>query len=184
MISNKDAQAAKALPVLLDIFTPPGATILSKVGLFTGQMPDLRATPSITQPYAITPAQLFADLGILQAQFLGCINFTSAANRKPTCTLGKNLDGTYNRKLNINFSNITSDLIGTVAGTPTFFVAMKTSAAGTDASSWAAMVSGTNLLDVIIGSVGDEDSNADLKLVGGKIVVGQGYRFTDFNIQF
>lgn len=184
MISNKNMVASKSLNSLLEVFTPTAATFFCKIGLFTGTMPDLILPSTITQAHLLTPAQLFAALGIVQAQFLGCQNYSTTAGRKPTVTVGTNADGSKNRKVNVNFTAVTTDLVGAVAGTPTFFVGLRTSAAGTDASTWAAMISGTYVDDVIIGTVGNEDSDAELKLVGGAVVVGQGYRMTDINIQY
>lgn len=179
MISSKDMQISKGLISIYDIFVPTSTSVLSKIGLFSGVMPSLIIPPSLTQAMALTPAQFMSDLGIAQAQYLGHINFTSATTRKPVLT-----NDTVNRKIGVSFSAITTDLIGAVAGTPTFFIAMSTIAASTDVSNYAAWVSGSGVDTIIMGTVGDEDSNAELKLVGGKIVVGQGYRFTDLSLSY
>lgn len=184
MISNKNMVASKAINALLEIFTPTSTSVLCKIGLFSGTMPDLTLPSTLTQAHLLTPAQLMTALGVVQAQFLGCQNYSTTAGRRPTVTVGLNADGSKNRKVNVNFTAVTTDLVGAVAGTPTFFIALRTTAAGTDASTWAAMTSGTYVDDVIIGTVGNEDSDAELKLVGGSIVVGQGYRMTDINIQY
>lgn len=180
MISNKDMQISKGIAPIYDIFSPFSASFLSKIGLFTGTMPALNnLPPNINQGGMLTVAQMLTDLGVLQAQFLGSINFSNNVSRKPVLT-----HDITARKIGVSFSSITTDLIGAVAGTPTFFIAIGTSSAGTDASSWAAFISGTYAYSVIIGTVGDEDSTAEMKLVGGHIAVGQGYRFTDLALSY
>lgn len=180
MISNKDMQISKGLAPIYDVFVPTTTGVLGKIGLFTGAMPSLNSLPpNINQNGQLGIAQMLTDLGVLQAQFLGNINFTNAATRKPVVT-----HDVVARKIGVSFSNITTDLLGIAVGTPTFFIALGTSTASTDASSWAAFISGTYAYSVIIGTVGDEDSNAEMKLVGGKIVAGQGYRFTDLAISY
>lgn len=180
MISNKDMQISKGLAPIYDVFVPTTTSVLGKIGLFTGAMPSLSSLPpNINQNGSISVAQLLTDLGVVQAQFLGNINFTTAVTRKPVVT-----HDAVARKIGVSFSNITTDLLGIAVGTPTFFIAISTASVGTDASSWAAFISGGNAYSVIIGTVGDEDSNAEMKLVGGKIVAGQGYRFTDLAISY
>ena len=185
MISNKDAVGAKALSTILEIFTPTSTSIMCKVGLFNGTMPNLILPDSIAQNFAIAPATFLAALGVTSAQFLGCQNYSTTAGRKPTVTIGQDpITKVKNRKINVNFTAVTTDLIGAANGTPTFFIALRTSAAGTDASTWAAFTSGTAVDEIMIGTVGNEDSDAELKVVGGVIVSGQGYRMTDLNIQY
>lgn len=185
MISNKDYVGAKILQTVLEIFGPPATTFFCRVGLFTGTMPNLIVPDTIAQNMAITPANFMAALGVTSAQFLGCQNYSTANGRKPTVTIGQNAtDKTKTRKINVNFTAVTTDLIGAANGTPTFFIALRTSAAGTDASTWAAFTSGSAVDEIMIGTVGNEDSDAELKLVGGSIVIGQGYRMTDLNIQY
>lgn len=185
MISSKNMNASKMLSAFLEIYTPPSTQFFCKVGLFSGTMPNLVAVPdTTTQNHLLTPAQLFTALGIVQAQFLGCQNYSTTVGRKPNLTLGRNADFSMNRKVNVNFTAVTTDLIGAANGTPTFFIGLRTSAAGTDASTWAAFNSGSYIDEFIIGTVGNEDSDAELKLVGGSIVTGQGYRFTDLNLQY
>ncbi len=185
MISSKNMNSSKMLSAFLEIFTPPSTQFFCKVGLFTGTLPNVIAVPDTTnQAHQLTPTQLFVALGITSSQFLGCQNYSTTAGRKPNVTIGRNADYTVNRKLNVNFTPVTTDLVGMASGTPTFFIGLRTSAAGTDASSWAAMISGSYVDEFIIGTVGNEDSDADLKLVGGSVVGGQGYRFTDLNLQY
>lgn len=185
MISNKDAVGAKALATILEIFTPTATTIMCKVGLFNGVMPNLIVPDTLAQNYTITPAALMTALGVTSAQFLGCQNYSTTAGRKPSVTIGQDpVTRVRNRKINVNFTAVTTDLIGAANGTPTFFIALRTSAAGTDASTWAAFTSGTAVDEIIIGTVGNEDSDAELKIVGGVVVTGQGYRMTDLNIQY
>lgn len=185
MISSKNMNASKMLSAFLEIFTPPSTSFQCKIGLFNGTLPNIVAVPdTVTQTQLLTPTQLMIALGITSTQFLGCQNYSTTAGRKPLVTVGRNADYSVNRKVNVNFTAVTTDLIGAAAGTPTFFIALRTSAAGTDASTWAAFISGTYVDDFIIGTVGNEDSDADLKLVGGSIVSGQGYRFTDLNVQY
>lgn len=185
MISNKDYVGAKILQTLLEIFTPNSTGVQCRVGLFTGTMPNLLVPDTIPQNMSITPANFMTALGVLQAQFLGCQNYTASAGRKPTVTIGQDpVTKVKNRKININFTAVTTDLIGAANGTPTFFIALRTGATGTDASTWAAFTSGSTVDAIMIGTVGNEDSDAELKLVGGSIVIGQGYRMTDLNIQY
>lgn len=185
MISNKDYVGAKVLQSLLDIFTPTSTSVQCRVGLFNGVMPNLIVPDTIPQNMTITPANFMAALGVTSAQFLGCQGYTTLAGRKPTVTIGQDATTRVrNRKINVNFTAVTTDLIGAANGTPTFFIAMRASSTGTDASTWAAFTSGSGVDEIIIGTVGNEDSDAELKLVGGSIVVGQGYRMTDLNIQY
>ena len=185
MISNKDAVGAKALATILEIFTPTSTGMMCKVGLFNGVMPNLIVPDTIAQNHTISPAAFMTALGVTSAQFLGCQNYSTTAGRKPTVTIGQDTaTRAKNRKVNVNFTAVTTDLIGAGNGTPTFFIALRTSSAGTDASTWAAFTSGTSVDEIMIGTVGNEDSDAELKVVGGVIVSGQGYRMTDLNIQY
>lgn len=184
MISNKDMVASKALAALMEIFTPTNTSVQCRVGLFSGAMPDLILPAAIAQNMIITPTAFLAALGVTQSQFLGCQHYSRTAGRLPTVTVGKNADGSRNRKININFTAVTTDLIGAANGTPTFFIGLRSSNVATDASTWAAFISGTGVDDIIIGTCGNEDSDAELKVVGGSIVTGQGYRMTDMNIQY
>ncbi|AXG66478.1 hypothetical protein JA13_075 [Dickeya phage vB_DsoM_JA13] len=184
MISNKDMVASKALTALMEIFTPTSSSVQCRVGLFSGTMPDLVLPATIAQNMTIAPGTFLTALGITQAQFLGCQHYSTTVGRRPVVTIGKNADGSRNRKINVNFTAVTTDLIGAANGTPTFFVAMRSSASVTDASTWATFIGGTSVDDIIIGTCGNEDSDAELKIVGSNIVLGQGYRMTDLNIQY
>ncbi|QZE57291.1 hypothetical protein MPK71_gp082 [Erwinia phage pEa_SNUABM_1] len=69
------------------------------------------------------------------------------------------------------------------AGTPTWFMLRMTTAASA-ADTWAGFVAGTNATVVITGTVGDENSSADLRIFGGTVALNQPVRLADLRIKF
>ena len=69
------------------------------------------------------------------------------------------------------------------AGTPTWFMLRMTTAAST-ADTWAGFIGGTNATVIITGTVGDENSNADMKILGGTVALNQPVRLADLRIKF
>lgn len=69
------------------------------------------------------------------------------------------------------------------AGTPTWFMARyTTSAQGNNA--FSDFYSGSNAQCIITGTVGDENSNAELKIVGGTVALNAPVRAADLRIKF
>ena len=69
------------------------------------------------------------------------------------------------------------------AGTPTWFMARyTTSAQGNNA--FTDFYSGGNAQCIITGTVGDENSNAELKIVGGTVALNAPVRAADLRIKF
>lgn len=69
------------------------------------------------------------------------------------------------------------------AGTPTWFMLrMTTTASASD--NWAGFTAGGNATIVITGTVGDENSNADMKILGGTVALNQPVRLADLRIKF
>ena len=71
-------------------------------------------------------------------------------------------------------------------GTPTWFVfgAVKSTATGilNKAAATPETVSGVKLGFTVMGTVGNESSNADMKIVGGAITSGAPYKFLDLDV--
>lgn len=75
--------------------------------------------------------------------------------------------------------------LATVAstGTPTWFMLRLTSAT-TATDTFVGFTTGTNAYVIITGTVGDENSAADMKVLGGTVTVGQPLRIADMRIKF
>lgn len=180
---------SKSIPAVYEIFNPIGTSFVCRLGLFKGDMPDLIVPPSLPSSGAMNVSLFLTALGLTADQFLGAQWYTTALGRMPQVTVLNNPDGSVGGKININFSSVTFDLVGAATGVPTFFVAIRAGGGVASGSvppnTYVAFSnSAYNLYDIIIGTVGDEDSDADLKVVGGNIVAGQGYRMTDLNIEY
>lgn len=77
-----------------------------------------------------------------------------------------------------------SNLATVVAdGTPTWFMLRITTATSTS-DSWAGFVAGANAAVIITGTVGDENSNADMKILGGTVALNKPVRLADLRIKF
>ncbi|QZE55943.1 hypothetical protein pEaSNUABM52_00085 [Erwinia phage pEp_SNUABM_52] len=75
-----------------------------------------------------------------------------------------------NMQMSFPLSAQTATFTAAQAGTPTWFLLRISSAAQTS-DAWAGFSSGTNAYTIIVGTVGDENSAADLKIVGGAVTM-------------
>lgn len=69
------------------------------------------------------------------------------------------------------------------AGTPTWFMARYTSSAQSN-TAFTDFCSGSTAQCIITGTVGDENSNAELKIVGGTVALNAPVRAADLRIKF
>lgn len=107
----------------------------------------------------------------------------------PTNFLGNVSLGTFtptmdydNNVLNLPLSSQPNVFNIAASGTPTWFM-LRQCSAGTAVDNWTGFTTGTNLHNCIVGTVGDENSNADLKILGGAVVAGQLLRVADMRIK-
>lgn len=164
--------------IALSFRMPPGSAIAAgivHVALFSGtpptddQLQTLLATTNTMTSWSASLISAFAT----QSNFLG--NVTLGAFT-PTMDYDNNV---FNLPLSAQPNLFT---IAT-SGTPTWFMLRQCSAAITT-DAWANFVQGTNLYNCLVGTVGDENSAADLKIVGGTVTAGQPVRVPDMRIKF
>lgn len=165
----------QSLVNLLNRFVP-GTAIndnLLHVGLFTGTMPtDDQINAMLVAAQAISWSSTATSAFATSANFLGDVNCLSITPVIDTDALN------FVLPLSAQANNFT---IAT-SGTPTWFMARLCSAAqaGAAFANWAA---GTNCYAMIYGTVGDENSTADLKIVTGTVTAGMPVRPSDIRIK-
>ena len=156
----------------------PGNTVtagFTHVALFSGtpptddQLQTLLGTTNTMTSWSATLIAAFAT----QTNFLGNVALGAYV---PTMDYDNNV-------LNLPLSAQPNLFTIATSGTPTWFMLRQCSAAITQ-DAWANFVQGTNLYNCIIGTVGDENSAADLKIVGGTVTAGQPLRIPDMRIKF
>ncbi|QZE59992.1 hypothetical protein pEaSNUABM35_00075 [Erwinia phage pEa_SNUABM_35] len=88
-----------------------------------------------------------------------------------------------NNVMQLPFSAQTNLATIASSGTPTWFM-MRLASAASAVDTFAGFAAGGSAYVVITGTVGDENSNADLKIVGGTVVAGQPLRLADMRIKY
>lgn len=156
---------------------PPNSTIAAgivHVALFSGtpptddQLQTMLATTNTMTSWSASLISAFAT----QTNFLGNVALGAFV---PTMDFDNNV-------MNLPLSAQPNLFTIATSGTPTWFMLRQCSASIT-ADAWANFVSGTNLYNCIVGTVGDENSAADLKIVGGTVTAGQPLRVPDMRIK-
>lgn len=87
-----------------------------------------------------------------------------------------------NNVFQLSFSSQPNIISVSTSGTPTWFLMRVTStAAGGDA--WNNFIAGTNGYVIMTGTVGDENSSADMRILGGSVTAAQPVRIADMRIK-
>lgn len=88
-----------------------------------------------------------------------------------------------NMILQLPLSAQTNNIAVAASGTPTFFIFRQLTTAQT-ASTFDAFAATGNAYTLLWGTVGNENSQADMKIVGGTVTAGQAIRPSDIRIKF
>lgn len=172
MISNKGT----SLVEINGLFASAIPLNTMHIGLFKGAVPRLEdalvVTPGTPNSTLISLATAFTNMGIVQANYLGSIVC-------PAITPVINVDA---RTVTLPLSTLSQSVLGLAGGTPTYFVLRQCSVAAA-AQTWAGFNSTGYINNLIIGTVGTDSSDAELRFIGGNIVAGQTYRLLDLNFQ-
>lgn len=145
------------------------------IALFSGEPPtDAQLNAMIT-----TSGQTIPWSAAAINSFASALNFLGDV----TCgimTVTMDLD---NNVMQLPFSAQANLATIAASGTPTWFM-MRLTAAASAADTFAGFAAGSSAYVVITGTVGDENSNADLKIVGGTVIAGQPLRLADMRIKY
>ncbi|EBY9527524.1 hypothetical protein D5P86_00900 [Salmonella enterica subsp. enterica serovar Infantis] len=87
-----------------------------------------------------------------------------------------------NNVLQLPFSSQPNLITVPTSGTPTWFLMRVTSVASAG-DAWANFIAGTNCYVLMTGTVGDENSSADMRILGGTVTVAQPVRIADMRIK-
>lgn len=172
MNNNRGANSCLALATVQAMFTAPATT--TSIAFFKGTVPDLDALINsfAAGTNVISAAAMATALG---ATTDNCL----AVQRLPLLT------PTYDPQMNVwrvGLSALTGNVPGLASGVPTYAIIRQgTSTAAAD--TWSGgFANAVNVANIMLFTVGDETSNAELRLLGGQIVSGQSYRMTDLQI--
>lgn len=172
MISNKGT----SLVEINGLFASAIPLNTMHIGLFKGSVPRMEdalvSTPGTPNSTLISLVTAFTNMGIVQANYLGSIVC-------PAMTPVINVDA---RTVTLPLSALSQSVLGLAVGTPTYFVLRQCSVAS-GAQSWAGFNAAGYVNNLIIGTVGTDSSDAELRFIGGNIVAGQTYRLLDLNFQ-
>ncbi|QZE58984.1 hypothetical protein MPK64_gp081 [Erwinia phage pEa_SNUABM_16] len=145
------------------------------VGLFSGtpptdaQLSAMITTASTTAPWSASAISAFATA----ANFLGDVMCG-------VVPIAMDMD---NNIMQIPLSAQANLATIAAAGTPTWFM-MRLAQTASAADTFAGFTTGSNAYVIITGTVGDENSNADLKIVGGTVAMNQPLRIADLRIKY
>lgn len=165
MITSGATNTTVALSALKNLFL--NADDKSMIALFTGTTPDIdKAGTLFTSGNSVTCADVMASMGVTSSQCLGCMRLPV-----PTSNITEN-------SIHIFLSGMSRLLAATQSGTPTFAI-IRGSVDVATTDTYASFNSTSVAGEVLIVSVGDEKSNADIQILGGTMTSGQQYRLSD-----
>ena len=144
------------------------------IALFSGTPPtdDRLITMLGTTPYVPWGGNTISEWATM-ANFLADLNVQAVTGVVDVDTM------TWNVPLSVQ----AGQFVVAQAGTPTWFMARYTaSTSGNNA--FTDFCYGGNALCIITGTVGDENSNAELKIVGGTVALNAPVRAADLRIKF
>lgn len=170
MISNKGVSIAQAAAA----FSRTAIALNTlHIGLFKGEQQPMQRLFDNSAPSNIyTWTNIATQLGLVQSNFLGSIS----------CPALTPIFNPTARTLTLPLAPIAANLVGRADGVPTYYVARIGTANA--ANTWAGFnAAGTITGALWTGTVGDEDSDAELRFVSGEIKLDQAYRFLDLSIQ-
>lgn len=155
----------------------PGAYVAANtahVALFSGtpptddQLTAMLSTASGSTTWSAAPISQFATL----SNFLGDVVLNQFI---PVMDYDNNI-------LQLPFSSQPNLITIPTSGTPTWFLMRVTSVASAG-DAWANFAAGTNCYVLMTGTVGDENSSADMRILGGAVTAAQPVRIADMRIK-
>ena len=169
MINNRGANSCLALASLQAMFS--ATANFTSIGFFKGAVPDLdTAVAQLTAGTNVINALTLANA--LGATTDNCL----AVMRLPLMT------PSYDPAMNvwrIGLSSLTGNVPGLATGVPTFAVIRQGTAVGATDTWSGGFANGVGVSNALVATVGDENSSAELRILGGQIISGQSYRMTD-----
>ncbi|QZE59659.1 hypothetical protein pEaSNUABM39_00079 [Erwinia phage pEa_SNUABM_39] len=144
------------------------------IGLFNGTMPTDAQLSALITPIANAVTWSSATI----APFATATNFLGDL----MCGAMPIVMDYDNNVIQLPFSAQQNLATIATSGTPTWFM-MRLSAASA-ADTFAGFAGGGTGYVIIVGTVGDENSTADLKIVGGTVTAGQPLRLADMRIKY
>lgn len=127
----------------------------------------------------LTTASSIPNISSAIAEWATSANFLADLNVQAVTSVVDVETMTWNVPLSVQ----AGQFVVAQAGTPTWFMARyTTSAQGNNA--FTDFYSGGNAQCIITGTVGDENSNAELKIVGGTVALNAPVRAADLRIKF
>jgi hypothetical protein len=144
------------------------------IALFSGTPPtdDRLITMLGTTPYVPRGGNTISEWATM-ANFLADLNVQAVTSVVDVETM------TWNVPLSVQ----AGQFVVAQAGTPTWFMARYTSSAQSN-TAFTDFYSGGTAQVIITGTVGDENSNAELKIVGGTVALNAPVRAADLRIKF
>ncbi|WOL24650.1 hypothetical protein fHeYen902_304c [Yersinia phage fHe-Yen9-02] len=155
----------------IGVFSGDAATITTAMKAYYRDTAKPLTNPSNLE---VWDASTLATFGLTDTNFLGVFVCNEAVTRTIDSVTGS---------LTFNLSATGGDLISLKSGTPSVFV-LRYSTVASSTVSFASFAASSGANVIMFGTVGDENSEADLKILGGALTQGQHYRMTDLTINF
>lgn len=171
MIINSDARAVTMAPALHDGKTV-GSGRTKAIGLFSGPVPDFVTNTKTAQRSggSLAGSDLLANLDpSVVLHGVGIFDDAIPVLSEGTTKV-------------LQLSSVDQDVVGLVDGTPTWFY-FRVSDTTTTSANLSGLQAG-NAIYYIVGTVGNETSDADLRILGGQVKQSQTYRCTDLVLNF
>lgn len=177
MRASKAYNSTQAMAALFQRMTP-GSSIaanLIHVALFSGTPPTDDQLTALNTTTASQFTWTASTISAFAAQYQMLANCAVQAIT-PTMDYDNNI-------LSLPLGGQSSLATVAAAGTPTWFMLRMTTAAQTS-DAWGGFSNGNIATVVITGTVGDENSNADMRILGGTVALNQPVRLADLRIKF
>lgn len=171
---SPDYNRINASACILSLMNGPISQSRLHIALFSGTPPtDDRLITMVTTASSITNISSAIAEWATSANFLADLNVQAVTSVVDVETM------TWNVPLSVQ----AGQFVVAQAGTPTWFMARYTrSTSGGNA--FSDFYSGGELFGIITGTVGDENSDAELKIVGGTVALNAPVRAADLRIKF
>jgi len=177
MRASKAYNSTQAMAALFQRLVPGSnvAANMIHVALFSGTPPTDDQLTALNAATASQFAWSAAAISAFAAQYQMLANCAVQAIT-PTMDYDNNI-------LSLPIGGQSSLATVAAAGTPTWFMLRMTTTASS-ADTWAGFVAGGNATVIITGTVGDENSSADMRILGGTVALNQPVRLADLRIKF
>lgn len=173
MRTSKAYNTLQAMTALVSRFQP-GATSNAAyihIGLFSGEPPTDDKLMSIIG--GASSAATWPSTTLTPSEnFLGDVALGSIT---PVMDFDNNI-------LVLPFSAQANQITIAKSDIPTWFI-LRVSTTGNAADNWTGFSASAPVWAVVAGTVGDENSNADMKILGGAVTAGQPVRIADMRIK-